>query len=90
MSKTRTHWTLDDNVIALIADSTTPGKRGHLVSEIVKAYGEIMGAIEPTDNSIGIQEQIVERLARIELQLVVLNKQLRGERMPTLRATGND
>lgn len=84
MGSTKVHWTLTDEAIALINASTTPGKRGELVSDIILSYSRIMSEVPTTPADCGIQERIEDRLQLIEQRLAALLMLVREGQLPTM------
>lgn len=82
---TKVHWTLKNQAIALIDESTTPGKRGELVSEIILSYGRIMGAATVPNLDCGVSERIEQRLQLIEQRLQTLLMLAMGDTLPAVK-----
>ena len=75
MSTQKVHFTLSEDALAIIAQrAPSPNKRGEWISQAIVDYDRILSGIDPIDTSLdtGLLEQIVNRLARMEKQTLVL------------------
>ena len=75
MTTQKVHFTLSDEALAIIAQrAPSTNKRGEWISQAIVDYDRILSGIDPIDTSLdtGLLEQIVNRLARMEKQTLVL------------------
>jgi len=74
MSTQKVHFTLSDDALAIIAQrAPSTNKRGEWISQAIVDYDRILSGIDPNDTGdAGLLEQIVNRLARMEKQMLVL------------------
>jgi hypothetical protein len=74
MSNQKVHFTLSDEALAIIAQrAPSTNKRGEWLSQTVIDYERILSGVDTdSDTGAGLLEQVVNRLARIEKQMVAL------------------
>lgn len=84
MSSTKVHFTLSDEALAIINANATPNKRGQWVSDVILAYAQITGAIEPISLDCGLQEQNAMELTILRQQQAAILRRLNGSTLPTI------
>jgi aspartyl aminopeptidase len=74
MGSQKIHFTLSDEALAIIARrAPSPHKRGAWISKAVIDYDHILAGVASEDGADGgLLEEVVNRLARIEKQMVAL------------------
>ena len=74
MSTSKSHFYLTDEALAIIAKrAPSPNKRGEWLSKAIVDYDKILSDIDTDDDDeVGLLEQLVIRMARLEKQMLEL------------------
>jgi hypothetical protein len=74
MGTQKVHFTLLDEALVVIAKrAPSPNKRGEWLSQAVIDYDKILSGIDTDDDDeVGLLEQLVIRMARLEKQMLAL------------------
>ena len=69
---------LSDEAVGVIEANATERKRGEFVSSLLVDYARTTGDANEADSDDGILERIDSRLTRLEKQMAILIKRLKG------------